>query len=209
MNFLSKDMRFVAFDLETTGFLPGIDKITEIGAVRFENGKPSAVFATLVDPERAIPKSASDVTGITDDMVKGQPKISELLDNFADFCGNDIIVAHNAPFDFQFLTEDIKKCESKAPHGVILDTCTMARKVLPGLMNYKLGTLVQHLNIPSSGFHRAQEDATYCGLLFAHMLEKVSQNGQPPELETLIALTKKEPLKFPQIVRQPKQLDLI
>ena len=115
-------MRFIAFDLETTGFLPGMDQITEIGAVRFENGQVDAVFSTLVNPRKPIPEIVTKITGITDEMVKDAPLIDSLLESFAEFCGNDIIVAHNAPFDVQFLTADIKKYESSAPKGVILES---------------------------------------------------------------------------------------
>lgn len=201
-------MRFVAFDFETTGFLPGVDQIVEIGAVRFVDGHPEATFVTLVDPKRNIPEGASRVSGITDEMVKGQPTIETLLDAFADFCGEDLMVAHNAPFDFQFLAADIQKFESKSPGGLVLDTVAMSRKVFPGLLNYKLGTLVQHLNIPSTGFHRAGEDAGYCGRLFTHILEKISQQGQMPSEDTLVALSNNQKLKFPKIVKQPKQLGL-
>lgn len=202
-------MRFISFDLETTGFISGVDRITEIGAVRFVDGKVDAVFSTLVDPQREIPADATRVTGITNEMVEGKPTIDKLLEPFAEFCGDDIIVAHNAPFDYQFLASDITKYESAAPSGVILDTCTMARKVLPGLPNYKLGTLVQHLKIPSTGFHRAEEDASYCGQLFVHMIKKMSGGMQLPPLENLITLSGKTELRFPVIVPQPKQLDLL
>lgn len=199
-------MKFIAFDLETTGFLPGVDQIVELGAVRFENGKPEAIFSTLVDPQKPIPEAASKVNGITDDMVMGKPTIDQLLDPFADFCDEAIVVAHNAPFDTQFLISDIKKFESKAPKGVILDTLNMARKVYPGLPNYKLGTLVQHLKIPAAGFHRAEEDASYCGYLFQHMIYKMTGTLMPPPIENLIQLTGKPELKFPQIIPEPKQL---
>ena len=131
-------MEFIAFDLETTGFLPGVDQIVELGAVKFINGRIDSMFSTLVDAERPIPPGATKVNGITNDMIAGKPKILELLQPFADFCGDRIIVAHNATFDVQFMNSDIKKYESKAPTGVILDTLGMARKVLPGLPNYKL-----------------------------------------------------------------------
>ncbi len=199
-------MRFIAFDFETTGFLPGIDQIIEIGAVRFINGQPDATFVTLVDPRRSIPEGASRVNGITDQMVAGQPVIENLLESFAEFCGEDIMVAHNAPFDYQFLLADIKKYESSAPGGVVLDSCAMSRKVFPGLLNYKLGTLVQHLNIPATGFHRAGEDASYCGQLFTHLLNKISIGGQLPAIENLIALSSGQALKFPKLIKQPKQL---
>lgn len=201
-------MNFIAFDLETTGFLPGVDQIVEIGAVRFINGQPEATFVTLIDPGRTIPKGASQVSGITDDMVVGQPKIQDVLESFAEFCGSDIVVAHNAPFDYQFMAADIQKFESSSPSGLVLDTCAISRKVFPGLLNYKLGTLVQHLGIPSTGFHRAGEDAGYAGQLFLHILNRLTTNGQMPAIENLIALSSNQALRFPKIVKQPKQLSL-
>jgi DNA polymerase-3 subunit epsilon len=201
-------MRFIAFDLETTGILPGVDRIVEIGAVKFVNGNVESVYSTLVDPQIPIPEGASRVNGIYDHMVQGKPKIESLLQSFAEFCGDDIVVAHNAPFDTQFLTSDIKKFESPAPLGIILDTYSMSKKVFPGLPNYKLGTLVQHLQIPSTQFHRAEEDASYCGQLFIKIVEKISNPSQFPSVENLLALTGKPPIYFPQIVPQPKQLDL-
>jgi DNA polymerase-3 subunit epsilon len=200
-------MRFIAFDLETTGTVPGVDQIVEIGAVRFNsNGQVESVFSTLVDPMRSIPPGASAVNGISDDMVRGKPKIETLLGSFAEFCEDYVMVAHNAPFDVQFLTADIKKHESPAPRGLILDTLPISRKVFPGIPNYKLGTLVQHLKIPSTGFHRAEEDATYCGQVFIELIKRISIGGKPPQLENLIALTGKPEFKFPQIERQPKQM---
>jgi DNA polymerase-3 subunit epsilon len=201
-------MRFIAFDLETTGTVPGVDQIVEIGAVRFVNGEPEAIFATLVDPLRPIPPGASNVNGIYDHMVKGKPLIDSVLPSFAEFCGDDILVAHNAPFDAQFLTADIKKHETVAPKGVIIDTLPIARKVFPGLPNYKLGTLVQYLKIESKDFHRAEADASYCGQLFQQMMKRISVAGQAPQVANLIALTGKAELRFPQIIRQPKQMDL-
>jgi DNA polymerase III subunit epsilon len=199
-------MRFIAFDLETTGTVPGVDQIVEIGAVRFNNGVVESVFSTLVDPLRSIPPGASAVNGITDDMVKGKPTIDTLLHSFAEFCEDLIMVAHNAPFDAQFLISDIKKHESTSPRGIILDTLPISRKVFPGIPNYKLGTLVQHLKIPSTGFHRAEEDATYCGHVFVELVKRISIGGKPPQIENLIALTGKPEFRFPQIERQPKQM---
>lgn len=203
-------MRFIAFDLETTGTLPGVDQIAEIGAVLFnEAGVPETIFATLVDPGIPMPEAASRVNGITDEMLKGQPRITDVLDAFAEFCGDVPMVAHNAAFDAQFLTADIKKHETSAPRGIILDTLPIARKVYPGLANYKLGTLVQHLGIPSTNFHRAEEDAAYCGQLFHKMIVRLSPTGVEPTMETLIGLTAKPEQRFPQLEKSPKQLGLL
>lgn len=202
-------MRFIAFDLETTGTIPGVDQIVEIGAVRFVNGQVDGFFSTLIDPKVPMPAAASRVNGIFDEMLIGKPTVDTILAPFAEFCGDDVLVAHNAPFDTQFLTADIRRCEECAPRGVILDTCNISRKVFPGLMNYKLGTLVDHLKIPAKGFHRAEEDASYCGHLFIKILERVAPAGTILPIENLVALTGKPMLKFPQIVRQPKQLELL
>lgn len=199
-------MKFIAFDLETTGTVPGVDQIVEIGAVRFDNGVVDGVFSTLIDPQRSIPPGASAVNGITDQMVQGKPKVESVLTAFAQFCGDSLMVAHNAPFDAQFLISDIKKFESFSPLGLVIDTLPISRKVFPGMPNYKLGTLVQHLKIPSAGFHRAEEDATYCGHLFIELVKRISIGGKAPQVENLIALTGKPELRFPQIVKQPKQM---
>lgn len=202
-------MKFIAFDLETTGVVAGVDQIVEIGAVRFVDGQPDSVFVTLVNPRRPMPAAASVVNGITDDMLVGQPFIEDLLLPFAEFCGDDPIVAHNASFDAQFLTADIKKHELAAPRGLVLDTLPISRKVFPGLPNYKLSTLVQHLKIQAAEYHRAQADAASCGHLFTEMLKRISVAGRAPSIEQLVNLTGRPELKFPQIIRQPKQLDLL
>jgi DNA polymerase-3 subunit epsilon len=202
-------MKFIAFDLETTGTMPGIDRIVEIGAVRFENGVVDAVYSTLVDPERAIPPGASAVNGITDDMVIGKPKIETLLESFSDFCGHDVLIAHNAVFDFGFLLAEYQRHEIRTPAGVILDSYPMSKKVFPGLANYKLGTLVQHLSIEAAEFHRAEADAASCGQVLLKLIQRVagSTGGWPP-IENLVALTGKAEMRFPVIEPQPKQLTL-
>lgn len=202
-------MDFISFDLETTGTVPGVDRIVEIGAVKFSNGTPVESFSTLIDPGMPIPEGASRVNGIFDDMVKGQPTIDTILEPFAEFCGETPLVAHNAPFDTQFLVNDILKHETYAPAGVVLDSLPMARKVFPGLANYRLGTLTDHLGIPSGQFHRAEEDASYCGYLLLKIIERITTPGQPCDLENLVLLTGKPEFKFPVVDRSYKQLNLL
>lgn len=203
-------MRFIAFDLETTGTLPGVDQIVEIGAVQFnELGMPETIFATLIKPNISMPAGASRVNGIFDEMLVGKPQVQDVLDAFAEFCGDEVLVAHNAAFDAQFLTADIKKHETSAPRGLIIDTLPLARKVYPGLANYKLGTLVQHLAIPSGSFHRAEADAAYCGYLFHKMITRLSPSGVSPAISTLVSLTGKAEQRFPQIEKRPRQLGLM
>ena len=201
-------MKFIAFDLETTGVKPSENMIVEVGAVLFEGDRAVKGFGTLVDPGIPIPPDASAVNGISDEMVRGQPRIADVLGDFTDFCGDLPLVAHNAPFDFKFLLEDIKLHRSVAPNGIVLDTLPLARKIFPGLPNYKLGTLVRHFNFPSGTFHRAEEDSSYCGLLFAKILRTLEMRGEPCSPADLARMTGKPELRFPQFSPQPDQLDL-
>lgn len=201
-------MRFIAFDLETTGIVAGLDSIVEIGAVRFEDGQVDGIFSTLIDPRRPIPPGASAVNGISNEMVQGKPFIEDILAPFVEFCGDDYLVAHNASFDAQFLIADFKKHLEPAPSGLILDTLPISRKVIPQLPNYKLGTLVQHFKIPTTDFHRAEEDATYCGKLFLELIKRISVQGKPPAIENLVALTGKPEFRFPVIKKVARQMDL-
>lgn len=201
-------MKFIAFDLETTGTKPSADMIVEVGAVRFEGETPLGGFGALVDPGIPIPPDASAVNGIRDDMVRGKPGIAKVLGEFADFCGDLPLVAHNAPFDFKFLLEDIKLHQAPAPKGIVLDTLPLARRIFPGLPNYKLGTLVRHFKFPCGTFHRAEEDSAYCGRLFARIIETLELRGEPCSENDLVKLTGKEAMRFPQYTPKPDQLDL-
>lgn len=203
-------MEFIAFDVETTGFLPGVDHIVEIAAVRFKDGKMANSYSTLINPRAPIPASATRIHGITDDMVRGMPFVEEAIEAFTEFCGNTLLVAHNAPFDVEFIKANILKFETNSPKGIILDSCAMARKVIPGSPNYKLGTLVKFLNIPEDGaYHRAEADSRFCGQLFQIMVDRVFKNGEPLVIENLINLSGGQNLKFPQVSRQLRQLDLL
>jgi DNA polymerase-3 subunit epsilon len=201
-------MDFIAFDLETTGIQPKTDAVVEIGAVRFRGSDVVGTFCTLINPGRPIPPEASAVNGITDEMVADQPNIETVLTELADFCGDLPLVAHNAPFDFKFLLAAVEKHRAKAPKGIVLDSCQLARVVFPGMFNYKLGTLVRHFGFPNGTFHRAEEDSVYCGLLFARIVEALEKAGQSASVPALLDLAKQPLMKFPQYEPRPQQLGL-
>jgi len=201
-------MEFVAFDLETTGTDPRTGAIVEIGAIRFRNGEAGERFGELIDPKTPIPPAASRVNGITDEMVQGKPRIEDVAGPFAQFCGSSPLVAHNAPFDFRFLSASIRRFRLPAPGGPVLDSLTLARKLFPGLPNYRLGTLVRHFDFPSGVFHRAEEDSAYCGLLFVEILRRLEARGEQVDESTLIRLGGRGEMRFPQYKAAPDQLDL-
>ena len=188
-------MEFVSFDLETTGTLSHLDHIVEIGAVRFVEGEVKETYQQLVSIDTPMPKQATAVNGITDEMLKNQPPIQESLNSFSEFCSQSLLVAHNAPFDFQFLLRAIEEHHTLAPRGPVLDTCQLARKSFPGLANYKLSTLCDYLKIEASGFHRAEADALHCGCLFIQILKKNSLTSQ--DVKKLADLSGRNALKFP------------
>ena len=201
-------MKFTAFDLETTGIHPKTDAIVEIGAVRFDGTEPLDTFCTLINPGRPIPPEASAVNGITDEMVADQPTVENVLADLAEFCGDLPLVAHNAPFDFKFLLNAVETHKTKAPAGTVLDSCALARILFPGMINYKLGTLVNHFGFPPGDFHRAEIDSVHCGRLFAKIVESLEKGGQSASVPALLDLTKQTLMKFPQYPDQPRQLGL-
>ena len=108
-----------------------------------------------------------------------------------------------------FLVEDIKKFESSSPTNFIFDTCSISRKVFPGLINYQLGTITHFLKIKSTGFHRARQDASHCGNIFVNILRKLKMDESSTGLfDALVKLSKNPPLKFPKIQKVHKQATL-
>lgn len=201
-------LNFVAFDLETTGIQPEMDAIVEIGAVRFIDGLPQAPFSALVNPQRKIPPDAIAIHGISDAEVADKPPIRDHMAPLAEYCGDLPMVAHNARFDFKFLEAAIKREKTKAPTGILLDTYSLSKKVFPGLLNYRLETLTKHFDFPNTVFHRAYEDAEYCGKIFLRILEMLEKNRHATTVPALLALSEMKEMRLPQIAVQAEQLGL-
>ena len=199
---------FVAYDTETTGLDAETDAIVEIGAVRFRDGAPVEAWSTLVDPQRPIPADSTAVHGITEDMIAGKPTIAPMLEDFATFCGAAPMVAHNARFDYKFVLAAIKQHKTRAPKGELIDSFALAKRVVSGLPNYRLSTLIRHFDIPSTQFHRAEEDAAYCGKVFQEIVSRLEAVGEPTDLASLLELTGRKGLVFPQLVSDQEQLGL-
>ena len=160
---------YVVFDLETTGLDANKDEIIEIGACKIKNGKIEEVFSTFVKPSRKIPKEIIELTGINDDMVKDAPTINYVLPDFFKFCYGSTMVGHNVSFDIGFIYAISKKLSYNFDNQLI-DTIEMARNKLPGLRNYKLGTVVERLGIILDNAHRAINDATATAKVFIKLM---------------------------------------
>ncbi|MCR4692753.1 MAG: PolC-type DNA polymerase III, partial [Firmicutes bacterium] len=168
--------KFVVFDLETTGLSKDKDKITEIGAVKIENGKITDHFSTFVNPERPIPQKIVELTSITDEMVADAPKIEEILPKFMEFCKGSVLVAHNAEFDTGFIKKAAGDCGLSYDFAH-LDTLMLARGLYPELGNHRLSTLNKHLKVTLLHHHRAVDDAKATAEIFIKMMQELKERG--------------------------------
>ncbi|MFN2151386.1 MAG: PolC-type DNA polymerase III [Anaerolineales bacterium] len=156
----------VALDLETTGLDPERDAITEIGAVRFSGRRVEAEWSTLVNPGRRIPPEITQLTGITDAMVRGAPRIQDVLNDLDYFVGDAPILGHNVRFDLSFLRK-----QGLFQFNEPLDTYDMAAILLPTAGRYNLGALGQNLGILLPATHRALDDARVTHALYTQMYD--------------------------------------
>ncbi|MCR4629426.1 MAG: PolC-type DNA polymerase III [Clostridium sp.] len=172
----SLDTSCVVFDIETTGFSPIYNRIIEIGAVKVENGRITDRFSTFVNPQVPIPYHIEQLTSINDGMVMDAPPIEEVLPKFLEFCGDSVIVAHNASFDTNFIRTN---CERMGlPYDpTILDTVTLARLLLPNLNRFKLDTVARELKISLENHHRAVDDAGCTAEIFVKFIAMLKDRG--------------------------------
>ena len=167
---------YCVFDLETTGFNPKLEKITEIAVCKVRNGEIIDEFSTFVNPEKSIPKNVQELTHITDDMVKDAPTIEEILPRFLEFTKDTILVAHNAKFDISFISHFAKELKLEFKPKV-MDTLVIARELYTSVENHKLGTLAEFLGITLEGAHRAINDTRATAKVFLRMLEDAKKKG--------------------------------
>ena len=169
-------MAFVVVDIETTGLSKNYHKITEIAALQVKNGVVQKEFHTLVNPQVKIPSFITKLTGIDNAMVKDAPAVDEVMPGFMKFLGNDVFVAHNATFDFGFLSQAALR-QKMLMNNDRLCTRKLANRLLPELPSKRLGALCEHMNIPNMQQHRAMGDAQATVHVFNNFLEQLQQRG--------------------------------
>lgn len=169
------DGTFICFDIETTGLSAARDKITEIGAVKVENGVITDTFSTFANPEMPIPQKITQLTGITDDMVKDAPSQSEAVGAFLEFAGDNVLVAHNAPFDTSFIA---KACEDmgREYNHTSIDTVAISRAILTDIKNCKLDTVAKFLRLGDFNHHRATDDAEMLARIFINLCQRLTDD---------------------------------
>ena len=165
---------FVVFDLETTGFSAEVDRIIEIGAIKIKNGEIVDNFSKFVNPKIPIPFRIEKLTGINDSMVMEAEPIEKILPEFLEFCGDAVMVAHNAGFDTSFIINNAERLGIKYD-PTIMDTVLLAQFVIPNLHNYKLDTLCKHLAVSLENHHRAVDDAQATAYIYLKMVKMLEE----------------------------------
>ena len=164
---------YIAFDVETTGLNPRENEIIEIGALKVRDGKVAERFMEFIRPRFPISAAITNLTGITNEMVEGARPRCQVVPDFLDFCGDDVLIGHNVTFDYSFM-----KCSAAADglpfEKMGIDTLKIAQKVHSSLSSKSLGSLCEHYHIENKSAHRAYHDALATANLYqtlAHYFE--------------------------------------
>jgi DNA polymerase-3 subunit epsilon len=162
---------YAVVDIETTGNGPKGQKITEISALIFDGKKIIDEFTSLVNPEQNIPAFITNLTGITNAMVRNAPKFYEVAKKVAEITENTIFVAHNVNFDYNIIQAEFKSLGFDFKRKKLC-TVRLTRKIIPGLASYSLGNICAAENIPINGRHRARGDAEATAELLRRLIER-------------------------------------
>ena len=167
---------YIVFDIETTGLSQKKNKIIEIGAVKIKDGEEIDRFSEFINPEEPIPYSIEQLTSITDEMVMHAPTVDVILPKFLEFCGDDIVVAHNAAFDTGFIKKNARDLGMKFDN-TIMDTMTLSHVLLPELGKFTLDRVCKALNVKNEHHHRAVDDANATAKIFVKLYEMLVERG--------------------------------
>jgi len=174
----------VVLDFETTGLkVEEGDRVTEVAAIRIENGRIAHRFQTLVNCQVRISRSISSYTHITQNMIDTAPNTREVFRALQPFIGNDPVFAHNAAFDQRFFRAECERAEVKVKPQEFLCTLKLAQQVYPGLPNYALSPLARSLDVEVNGdVHRAGPDAEIAAKILLKLAAKLCERHSLPFL---------------------------
>lgn len=169
--------KYIVLDIETTGLSKYRHGITEIAAIKVKNNKIIKEFHSLVNPEQKIPRFITRLTGIDEEMVKDAPKINEVMPKLLKFLKNDIVVAHNASFDYGFLSYNAELYANRCLKNRRLCTRKLATRLLPDVGSKRLDNLCEYFDIVNEEAHRAMADVKATFELFKRFHEQLLESG--------------------------------
>ena len=179
---------YTVIDLETTGLDPRWCDIIELAAIKIRDDEPIDTFSSLINVGYDIDEFITELTGITNDMLKDAPRISSILPNFLEFIGNDIVVGHNVNFDINFIYDNAEKLSDYYFDNDYVDTMRLARRLLPELNHHRLFDLKEHFSIDVEESHRALADCISTLSIFKSLHDvALSKYG---DIDTMIATFK-------------------
>ncbi len=170
------DTTYCVLDLETTGFSAVTEKITEVGIMKIKQGEVIDKFSCFVNPQKHIPQRVTEVTNITDDMVKDAETIEQVFPKILEFIEGSVLVAHNAPFDMGFLKQNAKRLGYEFDY-TYLDTLSLAKDLFPNYKKYQLGKIAENLGIKVEVAHRALDDVDTTVKVFNVMIDMLKKRG--------------------------------
>jgi DNA polymerase-3 subunit epsilon len=172
------EVRFAVVDVETTGRGPWLgNRIIEIAIVEARAGRIVDEYATLVNPERGVPAAITALTGITTPMVAGAPYFEHVAEEVRRRLEGRVFVAHNAAFDWTFVSSELVHATGDAPDVPKLCTVRMCRRLVPGLRHRNLDVLGRHFGIENHARHRAHGDALATARIFLRLLDEAAGRG--------------------------------
>ena len=153
---------YTVVDIETTGLSSFDAEIIEVSALRYRGDEPCGAYSALIKPAYPIPYFITQLTGITDAMVRDAAPREEVLAAFADFVGDDIVIGHNVHFDVNFLYDEIRRYLGRDFSNDFVDVLRLSRKYLPFLPSHKQVSIAEYFSLDTSGAHRALKDTEIC-----------------------------------------------
>ena len=196
---LLEECAFAVVDVETTGMRAlGSDRITEIAVVVVCGGRREVVFESLVNPGRPIPPAIRAITNISDDMVREAPTFAEVCDRVVESLTGRVFVAHNARFDWNFVSTEVRRARDLALDGPRLCTVRLARRLVKGIASCGLDSLTHWFGFSNGSRHRAAGDA----LVTAELLERLLALAREEGARTLQDLAAIESRRAP---RRPRR----
>ena len=170
---ISNPTNYVIIDIETTGLDPEYCEIIELAAIKYENNKEIARFNSLVKPDYEIDSFITNLTGITNEMVKTSPKLSEVILDFYNFIKDEILIGHCVYFDINFIYDALEK-ENIVLANDYINIMRFSNKILPQLENQKLSTISSHYNVTLPN-HRALTDCVATNECYQKLLQDINK----------------------------------
>lgn len=184
-NTYMKNVTFVVFDTETTGFSPTKDRLVEIGAVKIRDGENLGEKTWLINPKRSIPWYVQKVHNITPEMLADRPVFADVYPEFLEFIDGAVLIAHNAPFDIRFIAAEAVRNNMPTPKNACLDSLAMFRNWRPEMKNHRVADLIDLYDISTEGMqaHRATDDSLF---VYYAIQKEMEQRSDTPRFSDLL-----------------------